>query len=258
MKRFHMAALALSASLLTVSAAEANERYWTVAAVTGDVQVGTEFETRTPVAGMRIRPSETIQTGADGRVTLVRDANSIAAYENSRFQVRAPRNGSILTRVLQDAGQLLFQVEKRAGRHFEVETPYLVAGVKGTTFGVEVTGDGAEVNVVEGLVGVSDPETGEEVDVAAGQTATGDETTGVELVGETDTSTSQKWNERALQVSEAVDTAGPEAWGASATGIERSQLGASVSVGNGPGSGSDNAGSGSGNAGGSGSAPGNN
>ena len=171
MKRLRLSALALSASFLIISVAEANDRHWTVAAVSGDVQVRAEFETRTPVAGMRISPSETIQTGADGRVTLVRDANSIAAYENSRFQVRAPRNGSILTRVLQDAGQLLFQVEKRAGRHFEVETPYLVAGVKGTTFGIDVAGRNASVSVVEGLVGVSDPETGEEVDVAAGQTA---------------------------------------------------------------------------------------
>ena len=147
------------------------------------------------------RPFAYGSNGADGRITLVRGENSISAYENSRFQVKAQRSGSILTRVLQDAGQLLFQVERRAGRHSEVETPYLVAGVKGTTFGVDVSDIAASVSVVEGLVGVADPETGQEVDVAGGQTAQAGRQTDVATVGRTVTSVSTKWNERVQRIS---------------------------------------------------------
>ena len=256
MKRSQWAALALSVTFIIGATAEAGERHWTVTVVTGEAQVSTGFETRSLVAGMRINPTDTIRTGDTGRVMLERDKNTIAAYENSRFQVRAPQRDSILTRVIQDVGELLFDVESREGRDFEVETPYLVVGVKGTTFGVEVDNGDAAVSVVGGLIEVADPATGEEVKVAAGETAQSDAAGGVQLVDQADTS--KKWHERALQVSAAEDVEGPRASGPADRGQERRSMKAGLTPGNafgqhngnGNGGGSSN---GNGNGGGNGS-----
>ncbi|MPY74674.1 MAG: hypothetical protein GEU87_10465 [Alphaproteobacteria bacterium] len=60
----------------------------------------------------------------------------------------------MLTSVFQKIGTLMFKVHKRPDKHFEVNTPYLVAVVKGTTFTVSVDGNGSAVHVTEGLVEV--------------------------------------------------------------------------------------------------------
>jgi hypothetical protein len=75
------------------------------------------------------------------------------------------------TRVLQRVGRIEFQVEKRDVRYFSVETPSLVAAVKGTRFTVVVGAGRSDVGVSGGLVGVTDLATGQSADVAAGQRA---------------------------------------------------------------------------------------
>lgn len=68
-------------------------------------------------------------------------------------------------------GSLLFKVEKRASQHFEVETPYLAAVVKGTTFSVSVDGEASAVHVVEGAVEVKALATGQVGLIKPGYTA---------------------------------------------------------------------------------------
>ncbi|CAN0589684.1 unnamed protein product, partial [Ectocarpus sp. 12 AP-2014] len=48
-----------------------------------------------------------------------------------------------------------FKVDKRKDKHFRVETPYMAAVVKGTTFNVTVGAQGTTVQVTEGAVEVS-------------------------------------------------------------------------------------------------------
>ena len=62
-------------------------------------------------------------------------------------------------------------LEKRNVKHFEVNTPYLAAVVKGTQFRVSVDEKGAKVNVERGKVEVSNLSTGRFVLVQPGQTA---------------------------------------------------------------------------------------
>src|SRR3546814_14786860 len=50
---------------------------------------------------------------------------------------------------------IVFSIKKKLTPHFGVQTPYLAAVVKGTTFSVTVDGTGASVQVVEGAVEVS-------------------------------------------------------------------------------------------------------
>jgi hypothetical protein len=63
-------------------------------------------------------------------------------------------------------------VEKRNVKHFEVETPYLAAVVKGTQFSVTVSATGTRVDVRRGQVEVSDFKSGQIAQVMPGQTAT--------------------------------------------------------------------------------------
>lgn len=97
-----------------------------------------------------------IETGA-GRAVLVRGQESIIVEPNSRVQLPgAPVNGN--TQVLQSMGSAIYKIGKQKQPHFQVDTPYMAAVVKGTAFTVSVEDDEASVMVTEGLVEVSTPD----------------------------------------------------------------------------------------------------
>jgi len=73
--------------------------------------------------------------------------------------------------VLQTLGKLLFRMESRESRDFKIETPYLAAAIKGTTFTVEVDNDDAAVEVSEGSVLVTSNRSGQSAYVGAGERA---------------------------------------------------------------------------------------
>ena len=98
-----------------------------------------------------------LRTGSEARLTLERGADSIEVDPDSRAEIRATDGRNPATRVLQTLGRLLFRVDGGRARAFEVETPYLIAGVKGTVFSVAVTTGGTTVSVSEGIVSVSRP-----------------------------------------------------------------------------------------------------
>ena len=75
------------------------------------------------------------------------------------------------TTIIQRAGTILLDVEKRNVKHFEVETPYLAAVVKGTQFRVTVSGRSSKVDVLRGQVQVADLKTGKFALVLPGQNA---------------------------------------------------------------------------------------
>lgn len=110
-----------------------------------------------------VRPNQTlpadawVETGTAGRVVLVRGLEAIALGPNSRVQLPSQEvNGN--TQVLQTIGSALYQVGKQKAPHFQVDTPYLAALVKGTTFTITVTDAGSSVDVSEGLVQVATPD----------------------------------------------------------------------------------------------------
>ncbi len=87
------------------------------------------------------------------------------------MEIPAGGDDGVRTKIVQAMGSLLFKVEKRANQHFEVETPYLAAVVKGTTFTVSVDGETSAVHVVEGAVEVTALATGQVGLVKPGYTA---------------------------------------------------------------------------------------
>ena len=75
------------------------------------------------------------------------------------------------TTITQQAGTILLEVERQNVKHFEVETPYLAAVVKGTQFQVSVDAAGSHVTVLRGQVEVADFKTGQIGQILPGQTA---------------------------------------------------------------------------------------
>src|SRR5262245_19603681 len=161
------------ALVVASSAFAADDGTWSVKKSSGEVWVGTSGVQQASVkADEVLKPGDTIRTGRSGRVLLVRGEESILISPNSVIGVPAEKKDGMSTTILQQAGSILLEVEKRNVKHFEVETPYLAAVVKGTQFSVTVNGASTRVEVTRGQVEVSDFKSGQTALVMPGQAAT--------------------------------------------------------------------------------------
>jgi hypothetical protein len=170
MRRAVMAALVLGS---TSSAFAADGGTWSVSKASGDVWIATEGAQQASLSQEEIlKPGDTIRTGRNGRVLLVRGEETILISPNSVEGLPTEKTDGLSTTIVQQAGSILLEVEKRNVKHFEVETPYLAAVVKGTHFSVTVNGGSTNVGVLRGQVEVSDFRTGQIAQVMPGQFAT--------------------------------------------------------------------------------------
>ncbi len=119
-----------------------------------------------------LKPGDTIRTGRNGRVLLTRGAETMLISPNSVIGLPTDAQDGMATTILQRAGSILLDVEQRNVKHFEVETPYLAAVVKGTQFRVTIDAGSTKVDVSRGQVEVSDFKSGQIAQVMPGQTAT--------------------------------------------------------------------------------------
>jgi len=119
--------------------------------------------------GDRLMPKTLVQTGKKGRATLTRNASVLILDPHSRVELPGEGFSEMETSVIQTEGSVLYKVDSRTDPHFEVVTPYLVAGVKGTSFLVTVNDRYASVTVRHGLVEITNPGTGEKVELGPGQ-----------------------------------------------------------------------------------------
>ena len=103
---------------------------------------------------------------------LKRGEETMMVSPNSVVGVPAEKKEGLSTTIVQQAGSILLEVEKRNVKHFEVETPYLAAVVKGTQFRVTVNAASTSVDVIRGQVEVADFRTGQIAQVMPGQHAT--------------------------------------------------------------------------------------
>ena len=94
---------------------------------------------------------------------------SILISPNSVIGIPGEKKEGLSTRIIQQAGSILLEVEKRNVKHFEVETPYLAALVKGTQFRVSIDKNDTHVDVVRGEVEASDFKSGQYVLVQPGR-----------------------------------------------------------------------------------------
>lgn len=146
---------------------------WSVSKSTGDVWITSgEVQQASLKPEDNLKPGDSIRTGRNGRVLLVRGEESILIAPNSVVGLPAEPKEGLSTTIVQQAGSILLEVEKRNVKHFEVETPYLAAVVKGTQFRVSVSATRTSVDVVRGQVEVADFKSGQIAQVMPGQSAT--------------------------------------------------------------------------------------
>ena len=133
-------ALALAMVLAgSSSALAADDGVWSVSKSSGEVWITTTGAAPASLTQEdTLKPGDTIRTGRNGRVLLVRGEETILIAPNSVIGVPTEKKDGLSTTILQQAGSILLEVEKRNVKHFEVETPYLAAVVKGTQFSVTV------------------------------------------------------------------------------------------------------------------------
>ncbi len=164
-----LAGATLAAATLVASATPTFAE-WQVVRVSGAATAARAGAVPITLAGGTTVPDDvTIETGSSGRVLLSRGTSRILVAPRSSMSLEGGRVAA--TTVLQRVGRIAFEVEKRDVRYFSVETPSLVAAVKGTRFSVSVAGGRTDVGVSGGLVGVTDLATGQSADVAPGQRA---------------------------------------------------------------------------------------
>jgi FecR protein len=164
--------LLLSAVFCAASSAIAQDAAWHVDKVSGDIWVTKQGVQAASLSGeTTLQPGDTIRTGQTGRVLLLRGKESILISPNSVIEIPTKNADGMSTTIIQRAGSILLEVEKRNVRHFEVDTPYLAAVVKGTQFRVTVEDGRSHVNVLRGQVEVVDFKSGQFALVTPGQEA---------------------------------------------------------------------------------------
>jgi hypothetical protein len=138
--------------------------------------------------GDELQPLSDVRTGRKGRATLVLARHILLVRPESELTLPHLEDLNDDSQVYQDSGQVTYEIDGSKVERFEVVTPFLIAGVKGTVFTVTVRADGASVGVSEGIVEIRSRLNDDRVELVAGQEArvrAGDARQEIE-VGDTD------------------------------------------------------------------------
>jgi hypothetical protein len=169
MRKIVASAIGVAVWMLLGSNAVAQD--WVVGKVSGKAWMSANGAAPTLLApGMAVSQGSTISTGPDGRALLVHGQDMVTVGPKSALSVQAGA-GAQRTTVLQRSGRITVDVETQNAPHFTVETPFMAAVVKGTRFDVQVSRQGANVDVQRGRVQVADFATGQTADITPGQRA---------------------------------------------------------------------------------------
>jgi hypothetical protein len=119
-----------------------------------------------------ISDRQQIRTLRSGGAVFERDGETVTIAGDTQISISEERGGHY-TRVKQLYGTTTVADKEQATPHFEVDTPYLAAVVKGTVFKVWTQPGRSGVNVEQGRVQVNDQTSHLHVDVLPGQHASG-------------------------------------------------------------------------------------
>lgn len=171
-----------------MASANAAEGDWQVAKASQQVNFTVDKRNWVAVRAGDIIPNTAwISTGPRGRVQLVRGVESLSFQPNTVAGVFTSDFGERKTEVVEQAGVLDLEIEKRSKPHTTVQTPFLAAVVKGTIFRVSVSKSAAEVTVNRGLVQVTSFASGQRANVGPGQGASVDGVKGMTVSGDVST-----------------------------------------------------------------------
>ena len=133
---------------------------WTISEAKGSVIVIDARGERAGTAGTAVVPGAMVRTAAKSTEVLMRGREFVTLRQNAQIRIPQTAPERSLVQVIQDYGSALFNIGKKADPHFGVQTPYLAAVVKGTTFIITVGEEGASLQVTEGAVEVATPDGG--------------------------------------------------------------------------------------------------
>ena len=143
------------AALLTGTSAFAQTPTWTVSEASGPVTIERDGRALVARKDSKLQTGDTIRTGAKARAVLVRGKEFVVVSPGAKLTVSEPEETGGVIQFFQSLGNALFKIEKKSTQHFGVQTPYLAAVVKGTTFNVSVSEEQSRVQVTEGAVEVA-------------------------------------------------------------------------------------------------------
>ena len=169
--------LALTLAAFNAAAADADIE---VVTVKGDVRVFAAGQESPAKAGSTLELPSSVITGHDGSTDLRQGETRIGIGPNTRLDFPASdASDGAADRIVQPLGNAFYDVGARGSRRLRVETPYLVAVIKGTQFTVAVGPDSGTISLHEGSLEILAPGTDASVMLEAGEIAIrhrGDET----------------------------------------------------------------------------------
>ena len=146
---------------------------WRIVAASGHVESRRHAAVALPwqaaSRGQALPASSWVRTGPDGRATVVQRNHIVIVDPDTEIQLIPASGPDVPTRVRQASGSATYRIQKARHQKFQVITPYLVAGVKGTVFRVEVTDSFARLDVTEGVVAVWSRDSDELLDLRVGE-----------------------------------------------------------------------------------------
>ncbi|RYG89085.1 MAG: hypothetical protein EON59_02290, partial [Alphaproteobacteria bacterium] len=154
MKRLFKFLVAMVA-FVSSSVAFAQASNWTVSEAAGQVMVRDASGERRAQRGAVVAAGALVATGPGAKAVLVRGKDFVTVAANSRVRIPLAVQKRGMFEIIQEWGNAIFQIEKKPNPHFGVQTKYLAAVVKGTTFSITVSEEGASLQVLEGAVQTS-------------------------------------------------------------------------------------------------------
>lgn len=143
-----------------------------VVRVSGDVRVTMRGEPRAVQPGTPVDLPATVRTGPDGAIDLRQANTTVAIAADTELELPATADrGAMFDRLIQSRGSAFYDVGKHGSRKLRVETPYLVAVIKGTQFNVVVQEDSSTISLFEGRLEVRAPDDSDVIDLNAGEIA---------------------------------------------------------------------------------------
>lgn len=168
MRQFLLLAAIAIAALFAIAPALADD--WQVTKLRGAVQQQLNGQWIDLKRGDIIADDTTVRTLDDGHVDLQRGQEVVSLGAGSQIRIHDKTDAQYTT-VEEDFGSVEVDAEARNFAHFEVQTQFLAAVVKGTHFVVTAGPTGAQVSVSRGAVAVQSKVSQRSTTVTIGQVA---------------------------------------------------------------------------------------
>src|SRR5688572_27624805 len=164
--------VAASSHAASDAAGTAPDSRITVTDVAGDVAVTMAGNAEAVSPKSIVLLPARIVTGHDGTLGLTQAGTRISVSNDTDVEIPAEAvDGNLVARLVQHSGNVFYDVAPRDVGKLRVETPFLVAVIKGTQFNVSVQEDGTTISLFEGHLEIRTPDDSDVVELNAGEIA---------------------------------------------------------------------------------------